>query len=665
LQKNEIKLLSDREHVLLRPARYVGSIQTENVKQWDFDIITNKFSYIDKDTNIAFKKIFREILDNSIDEYVRTTGKFSNKIKITINQKKNEILLEDNGRGIPFSEHKEGRKKITGAELAWTRLKAGSNFDDSDDNKTLGQNGEGASLTNILSTSFKGETCDGNKKITVHCTDNMSNIKSSISSGTKKFTRVTIQPDLEKFNLDKIPDFFISSIIVDFKTLIQVYSKLEIIFTHIDINNKKKILTFNSKTENFKGFIESFVMNKVDEDENNIPLKELYEVIEVDGLKIGIFENNSDSENTFHTINGLLVLSGSPLNWVINSISKPLLEKMVKKHKNIKIGDFRQKLSFIVIFTKMTNPRFNSQTKESCVNTFTDFKNNIELPNFSSLSEKIYKKRKNILESLTLSQSIADMVMDKKALKNLKPELKKRVLIEKYYKSSGDFKKDKISLVLAEGDSALGSVLDLHETFPRSHYSFFPLKGKPLNTYECTNNKISSNQKIKDILQILEMDITKDKPTMKYDSIIIATDADADGQHISGLLLALFWKFTPNLVKENKIKVFLTPMVVATNKKTQKKELLFSFQELNQFEKNNNSDNFNLFYYKGLGSWNSEELDEIIKKNKSKISFIVPFGLNDMTEECVNILIGNWFMKETTDFRKHKIENNIFDINKA
>lgn len=655
MKKNEIKLLTDREHVLLRPARYIGSTKTEEIKTWSFDKNKGLMSMKTTKTNPAFKKIFREILDNSIDEYVRTGGKFANKIKIIINQKKNEIILEDNGRGIPFSEHKDGNKKITGAELAWTRLKAGSNFDDSDDNKTLGQNGEGASLTNILSTSFKGETCDGKQKVTVQCNDNMGKINSKIEPGVKKFTRVTYQPDLEKFKLPEIPDYMVDSIEVDIMTITQVYSKMNILLTTIDKQGNKSEMEFSSKTTNFKTFTEYFL------EETEEPKVKNYEVIEEDGIKIAIFDNNTDVERIFHSINGLTVTEGSPLRWVINSISKPLLEKLIKKHKNLKTGDFRQKLSFIIIFTKMTNPRFNSQTKENCVNTYTDFKNNIGNINFSQLSERVYRKRSSILDSLTTSQSITDMILDKKALKELKPETKKRVVIDKYYKTSGDHRKEKIGLVLTEGDSALQGVID---TLGRETFSYFPLKGKPLNVVEEKNNVITKNQEIKNILQILELDITKDKPTMKYDSVIIATDADPDGAHITGLLLALFYRFVPEMVKQGKIKLFKTPMIVATPKSGRgKKKLIYSFKELFREEENEGfKKKYDLHYYKGLGSWAGEDLNNLIKENGIN-NFIMPFKEKKGFE--FQEIMENWFKKENTDFRKEQINKENFNIGRA
>jgi len=657
MQEHKIELLSDREHVLLRPARYVGSIKTEIEKQWILNKEKNIFEYKEVEYNPGFKKIFREILDNSIDEYVRTKGKYANKLKITINQNKNEIIIEDNGRGLPYSEHKENGKKILSAELAWTRLKAGSNFKDEKDNQTLGQNGEGSSLTNILSNSFVGETCNGVKKVTVSCKNNMEKISTKVEKGTKKFTRVTYQPDLTKFGYECIPNFLIEGIFTDFIILSQVYDKLEITFTKINQKNQKETEVFSKKTTSFQNLMEMFVEEQLNEkNEVEVSKRLQFEFIETKGLKIGVCKNDTDSELVFHSINGLVVKSGSPLNWVINSVSKPLVDKLSKRYKTLKIGDIRQKFTWIVLFDSMTNPRFNSQTKDSCVNTYTDFKDTIGNINFNTFGNKIYT-RKAILEPLLESYHAKTIIEERKALKELKPD-KKRIFVEKYYKSSGNYDKDKISLVLIEGDSALQGVID---TFGREKFSFFPLKGKPLNVYEESNKKIIQNKEIKSILQILDLDITKDNDTMKYDSIVIATDADPDGQHITGLLLSLFNKFTPHLIEQGKIKLFRTPMIVASPKsKKGKKILIYNFEEMFEFEEKYDINKYEMEYYKGLGRWEGDDLKNLISEY-GEDNFIIPLSKDIDLDK----LIDNWFSKDKSDFRKDQIRDIKFSIEKA
>jgi len=246
---------------------------------------------------------------------------------------------------------------------------------------------------------------------------------------------------------------------------------------------------------------------------------------------------------------------------------------------------------------------------------------------------------------------------ERKALKDLKPETK-RIFIEKYYKTSG--KLNGAALVLTEGDSALNGIMSV---LGRTNYSFFPLRGKPLNVREQKNIQITKNHEIKSILQILNLDITKDNDTINHDSIIIATDADADGMHIGGLLLNIFEKFAPHLIIQGKIKLFRTPMIVATPKAGKgKKILIYNFEELFEFEKKYDTSKYKQDYYKGLGRWEKDDLKKLIKEYGID-NFIIPFVPNDKAK--LGDLFDNWFNKDETDFRKEQIRNMKFIIEKV
>lgn len=651
MKKNVVKLLSEREHVLKRPARYVGSTKNEVKKQWMLDS-EDRFEFVDMDFNPGFKKIFREIVDNSIDEALRTDFKFANRLKISINQKSNEFIIEDNGRGIPNENVDVEGKKVNSVELAFTYLKAGANFDDADDNTTIGQNGEGSSLTNILSDLFVAESCDGKKKTVVSCRDNMSSISTKTTKGTKKFTRITYRPTLSFFGLSEIPEFFIKSIQTDFLTLAQVYPKLTIELNIVDKDgNKSKTLL---KNERFSNFMDRFIAKECLQDGQR-PAS-FYVSDEVRGLKVGVFANPTDEQLVFHSINGLSVYRGNPLTWVQNSFGKHLLDDLSKKYKSIKIGDVKQKLSYVVLFDGMTNPRFNSQTKEECINTYTDFKDSIGELDFKKLASKTYRN-KDIITPLMDSHRAKELLEERKALKSLKPE-NKRVFIEKYYKTSG--KLEKSSLVLMEGDSALNGIIGV---LGRADFSYFPLRGKPLNVREQTNAQITKNKEIKSILQILNLDITKENGKINHDSVVIATDADADGSHISGLILNIFERFAPHLIAQGKIKLLRTPMIVATPKSGKgKKVLIYNFEELFEFEKKYDTSKYKQDYYKGLGRWKKDDLKGLIKEYGID-HFIIPFVPKD--KSGLEDLFDNWFNKDESEYRKDQIRNMKFMIEKV
>jgi DNA gyrase/topoisomerase IV subunit B len=154
--KQNFKILHYVDKILKRPARVIGDIKTSKHDKYYLDDDNIKKGEIDY--NPGINKIIREIIDNSLDEYIRTDGEYANKIEINI-EDDGTIQVKDNGRGIPIEDTIDpDGNSVSIPEAAWTRVDAGSNFDDEDDNTTLGQNGEGAALTNIFSVYFKGET---------------------------------------------------------------------------------------------------------------------------------------------------------------------------------------------------------------------------------------------------------------------------------------------------------------------------------------------------------------------------------------------------------------------------------------------------------------------------------------------------------------------------
>ena len=167
--QNKIQMLSDKEHVIRRPGMYIGSVSNESYDRFLFGKWVN-VKYVS-----GLIKIIDEVIDNSVDEAIRTDFKFSNKISVDIDN--TEVTITDNGRGIPQANviTPEG-EEIPGPVAAWTKTKAGGNFGDDKERKTGGQNGVGSSLTNIFSTKFTGVTSDGHNELTVSCSNGSDNV---------------------------------------------------------------------------------------------------------------------------------------------------------------------------------------------------------------------------------------------------------------------------------------------------------------------------------------------------------------------------------------------------------------------------------------------------------------------------------------------------------
>jgi DNA topoisomerase-2 len=229
MKDNKVIQLSEIEHILQRSARYLGSITMSKVSR--FYLVVDKIKYGEVEYVPALLKLIREVLDNSIDEALRTNFKFANKIKITSSN--DTIIIEDNGRGIPVaqSEDSSGNKlDDLMPTLAWCSLRAGSNFADEADNTTIGQNGEGASLCNVWSKEFIGETGDGNNFYKVVCKNNLSSKKITTRPGKKRFTKVTFKPDLERMNLTEISPLYMDLLAFDLMFLQETYPNIKFTF---------------------------------------------------------------------------------------------------------------------------------------------------------------------------------------------------------------------------------------------------------------------------------------------------------------------------------------------------------------------------------------------------------------------------------------------------
>ena len=229
MKNNIVTLLSDKSHVLKRSNRYLGSIIKCTISRFylndDDEIVYGDIDYVP-----ALIKIIREIIDNSIDEYIRTNGRYANKIKIIIG--KDQIIVEDNGRGIPVvnAVDENGNEiDILMPELAWTNLKAGSNFDDNEDSTTPGQNGEGSSLVAIWSKEFIGETCDGSNYFKIICKDNLDAKEVIKKTSKRKFTKVSFKPDLERMGLTEIDKIHKKLIEFDVLFLKETYKDINFI----------------------------------------------------------------------------------------------------------------------------------------------------------------------------------------------------------------------------------------------------------------------------------------------------------------------------------------------------------------------------------------------------------------------------------------------------
>lgn len=621
MKENVVVKLSERDHVLLRPGQYIGS--TDEIKSTEFIINddTNKIEKQEVAYVPALVKIINEILDNSIDEAVRTDYQHANKIDIKIDEK--SVNIKDNGRGIPVVKV-EGTNKY-GPDLAFTEARSGSNFDD-DDRQTIGMNGVGSMCVNVFSLVFKVDTADGKKKFSLRCKNNLEHAEHTITKSSQQYTNVYFEPDLKRFDVDSITDIHQS----------MIRQRLY----YLSVSHPGIRFTFNGRVVKFKHgkeLVKSF--------------SDTYEIIENDNYFISVIPSPSDDFSFFTYVNGLYIKNGgNHIDYITSEVVNGLRDKLQRRYKGIKPGDIKNKIQIIMFMNKFPNAKFSSQTKEQLTNSFASIKEylNLDPEDLDKFINKIHKD-KDLIDNITETFRVKEELKKRKELKEMSRN-KRKLNIDKYLPPA----KNNKYLVLCEGDSAVGGV---SRVLGRDNFGYFALRGKPLNVFDASVSKITSNQELFHIVQILGLDLTNKNSDMEFDNVLIATDADLDGILIRGLILTFFDKFAPKLIKDDRIKILSTPMITAV--KSGKIEKYFmDFENYLEFQKNNKNYEYN--YYKGLGSWRGKEDLGLLIKEFGIESFIEPFEY----DKDYKPILKNWMSNKGSDDRKAYLRGKEFNIYK-
>ena len=616
---SKIIKLSDRSHVLKRPARYIGSIVPVEQKRpylKDGKIVFGNITYVP-----AFIKITREIIDNSVDAIIKT--KVGKTVKINISEDK--IIIEDDSTGIPVTKiHDEHGQEINklAPEAVWTELKTGSNFDDHSDATQAGQNGEGSTLTNIFSTKFIGETDDGKHYFKLTCKNNMSEIDTQVSkSKGKTGTKVTFYPDFEKLHMLKIDQFYSDLIYFEL-----IY--LAATFPEIDFKFNNRLI----KTKNFRLLYKEYFDDDI-------------EFTETDDVFIGI-SSSEDGYQFIHFINGLNVFNGGKvLDFIDAKVIGSLTEKFQKRYPNIKRIDVKNKITLHAVIKNLPLPRFADQIKSESVNLPSQFPEQAKQINeiaSSKFIDKVYKN-KSIASPIVDLFKAKEMIKDKKEIEKKVKKIKTPV---KYWAAS----KQKKYFIISEGDSAIGSIIN---GVGRQFYGFYPIKGKTSNVLKDAR-KIKSDNELLEISKILGIDFSNNQDVLSYENIVIAADSDLDGNHIVSLLLSYFYLTAENYLKAGKIFRFLTPIVI-TYKRDKIDEMIFTFDQLSEYQKKNEGKSGIIYdYKKGLGTLYEEEWDELFRRYSFE-DLLLEIKL-DNEEDIKNLLA---WMQEDREFRKQIISSNI------
>jgi len=613
MTKNKYVKLSQIDHILLRPDTYIGSVNTEKKEMFVIDDITlqKDMKIVKKEINYnpGFLKIFDEILCNASDASIRT-GKVKN-IKINIDNEK--VSIENDGPSIAVELH--SAEKVYNSELIFNHLLTGENYDDTEQRYVSGKNGYGAKLCNVFSKKFIVDNCDGKKKFKQITKDNMKKIGEPIvkdvDKNTKPYTKIIYYPDVEKFGLDKIDDDSISLMI---KRCLD-----------IAVYNPKVRVVVNGKTIPVKNVKDYMKMHLSDNTQF------FYEKLN-NGWEVGIAKCDNEQFENVSVVNGINTYrGGTHVSYISNQLAKDIVDKF-KKNINITWSDIKNKL-FIFLVCQIPNPQFDTQTKENLTNYISK-----EISNGEYVSESTVKKimKSEIVESILDEIEAKELAKLKKLRKN-----KSKEKIENLVDANSKDRKN-CELYIFEGQSASG---DFRLCRDPQKQGFFCLKGKFINTKSMSDKKIAENKEAFALMNAIGLTFDKkDQSELRYSKIILASDADVDGDSIIGLLISFFsrWAFLFN----NIIFRCMTPLLVLKAKDNSKKNITFyTINEYKEWEKNNDTEKYYYDYKKGLGSLNSEEFKELV--NNPKLMKI------NLTKQCINE-IDIWF-GNNSEKRKEKL----------
>jgi DNA topoisomerase-2 len=540
-------------------------------------------------------KIINEIIDNSVDIAIKTDFKGCDEVSVKMSDEYIEIV--DNGPGIPVKKNDDGEYLPF---VCWGYAMSGSNFDNDENRKAIGMNGVGSYCTNVWSKKFTGISDDGLNRYEVTFKNNAIQFVETLKKTSKKGVSVKFYPDLERFGLEKITQTHIELIKQRLINLSMSFPKITFKF------NGKKI-----GVNSFKKYVQMF--------------GDVFEIFESEKYSFAILPSSTDDFQHFSYVNGLNIKDGGThIDIISNYFSYNLRDLLIKKYKTLKPADIKNKLQVVAFLRDFVNPKFNSQTKEKITNTTSEVN-----AYFNAEWDKILK---SVYKNSAIIDPIVDVFKIKEELKR-KQEMKslskpKKIKNDKYIPAN----KENKYLLITEGESACGSLMS---TMGLEQCGYYMLKGKPLNAWDVSQQKFASNKELADLYNIIKNE--------NYNYIVFATDQDLDGTHIRALLSGFIHKYLSEF--EGRVGILETP-VVAVYKNDKIQRWIYSLDEVLNIKNNEKT-----FYFKGLGSWNKSDLQEVISKDGiEKMISLINF------EKCEESL-DEWLGNDSTPRKKYILEN--------
>ncbi|MFS4416895.1 DNA topoisomerase IV subunit B [Maribacter sp. 2307ULW6-5] len=599
--EENIRSLDWKEHIRLRPGMYIGKL--------------GDGSSADDGIYILLK----EVIDNCIDEFVMGAGKT---IEIVIKDK--TVKVRDYGRGIPLGKLVD----------VVSKMNTGGKYDSRAFKKSVGLNGVGTKAVNALSSFFEVESSRENQvKTAQFAQGNLTQVNGPEETTKRKGTKVTFVPDEAIFKNFKYRNEYVERML---KNYVYLNPGLTIVF-----NGEK----FHSENG----------LKDLLEDNNNME-DLLYPVIHLRGedIEVAITHSKTQYSEEYHSfVNGQHTTQGG----THQSAFREAIVKTVRDFygKNYEASDIRKSI-ISAISIKVMEPVFESQTKtklgstdmggsfptvRTYVNDFVGRYLDNYLHKNPETAEKLQRKIVMAEKERNELSGIRKLARDraKKASLHNKKLRDCRVHL-------GDMKNDRrleSTLFITEGDSASGSITKSRDV---NTQAVFSLRGKPLNSYGMSKKIVYENEEF-NLLQAA-LNIEESMEDLRYNNIVIATDADVDGMHIRLLLITFFLQFFPELIKENHLYILQTPLFRVRNKK----ETIYCYSdEERQHAMNKLSGKPEITRFKGLGEISPDEFKHFIGDDIRLEPVMLDKAMS--IEELLNFYMG----KNTPDRQEFIIEN--------
>ncbi len=597
--EDNIRSLDWKEHIRLRPGMYIGKLGDGSAADDGIYILV------------------KEVVDNCIDEFVMGNGK-----RIEIRIKDGKVSIRDYGRGIPLG-------KVIDCV---SQINTGGKYDSKAFKKSVGLNGVGTKAVNALSTHFMVYSVrDGEKKEATFERGEQVEDKKVQKTDERNGTYVEFVPDDTVFKKYKYKTAYLEKMIWNYCYL-----------------NRGLTIVYNGERFKSDNGLKDLLEDNMDGDP-------LYPIIHLEGedIEVAFTHGKTYGEDYYSFVNGQHTIQGG----THQSAFRESVAKVIKEFygKNYEASDIRQSI-VAAISVKVMEPIFESQTKtklgsqeiepggksmRAFVNDFLKEKLDNFLhrnPEVVDILEKKIKQSEKERKELSGIRKLARERAKKASLHN-----KKLRDCRVHYTDVQNDMHEQTTLFITEGDSASGSITKSRNV---STQAVFSLRGKPLNSYGLTKKVVYENEEFNLIQAALN--IEDDMDNLRYNRIVIATDADVDGMHIRMLLLTFFLQFFPDLVKRNHVYILQTPLFRVRNKK----KTIYCYSDIER--RNAISElgkNPEITRFKGLGEISPDEfknfigedmrLEPVMLSKEASIDSILSYFMGKNTLQRQEFIIDN------------------------